>query len=87
MTYHKTIFETKLEPEQEPKLEPETELETEPELELEQEPKLTPKPTPEPETRLRKIVHLTIEIPTEIIQPYITGIRRHCDIIKHVSMF
>jgi hypothetical protein len=40
-----------------------------------------------PEPRLRRIVHLTIEIPTEIIQPLITGIRRNSELVKLVSMF
>lgn len=50
---------------------------------------LEPKPELQiqPESRLRRIVHLTIEIPTEIIQPYITGIQRNSDIVELVSMF
>ena len=51
--------------------EPEPELQTQPELQ----------PEPELESRLRRIVHLTIDIPTEIIQPFITGIRRNSDIV------
>jgi hypothetical protein len=42
---------------------------------------------PDPEPRLRRIVHLTIEIPTEIIHPLITGIRRNSEHVKLISMF
>ena len=42
---------------------------------------------PEREPRLRRIVHLTIEIPTETIQPLVTGIRRNSDIVEVISMF
>lgn len=46
-----------------------------------------PETQPEREPRLRRIVHLTIEIPTETIQPLVTGIRRNSDIVEVVSMF
>ena len=55
--------------------------------ELEPELQTQPELQPELESRLRRIVHLTIDIPTEIIQPFITGIRRNSDIIELVSMF
>jgi hypothetical protein len=41
-------------------------------------------PQQEREPRLRRIVNLTIEIPTETIQPLITGIRRNSDLVKIV---
>jgi hypothetical protein len=41
-------------------------------------------PQQEREPRLRRIVNLTIEIPTETVQPFITGIRRNSDLVKIV---
>lgn len=75
MTYQISVSE----PEQEPELQTQPELQPEPELQTQPEPEL--------ESRLRRIVHLTIDIPTEIIQPFITGIRRNSDIVELVSMF
>lgn len=47
----------------------------------EPEPELQTQPEPELESRLRRIVHLTIDIPTEIIQPFIAGIRRNIELV------
>jgi hypothetical protein len=61
--------------------------ESEREREQEQESVREPVPQLQQEPRLRRIVNLTIEIPTEIIQPLITGIRRNSELVKLVSMF